>query len=137
MYFRRKIPQNFVILAHSPHSKCWLDFEKYKLWTGSSKYRQNSKITHWLSKKINFFQTSILSKQRIDEKNLCSWKMLPSDMYNCIMLLKWSGAISLKWHDAPCSVKKSFICERKQGKYIWSINIAEIICRLDSTSKLF
>ena len=35
---------------------------------------------------------------------------------DCILL--WSGAISFKWHDAPCSVKKSFICERKQGKYI-------------------
>ena len=49
------------------------------------------------------------------------WDNLQPDngiMYNCIMLLKWSGAISLKWHDAPCSVKKSFICERKQGKYI-------------------
>ena len=37
---------------------------------------------------------------------------------DCIMLLKWSGAIRFKWHDAVCSVKKSFICECKQGKYI-------------------
>ena len=38
---------------------------------------------------------------------------------DCIMLLKWSGANRFKWSDAACYVKKTFVCERKQGQYIF------------------
>ena len=35
---------------------------------------------------------------------------------DCVMLLKWPQALRFKWHDGICSEKKSFVCERIQGK---------------------
>ena len=35
---------------------------------------------------------------------------------DCVMLLKWPQALRFKWHDGLCSEKKSFVCERIQGK---------------------
>ena len=35
---------------------------------------------------------------------------------DCVMTLKWPHALRFKWHDGPCSAKKSFVCERIKGK---------------------